>query len=129
MNPLILVYRVECPTCTNGPYNCICLQWQHKKSEFESRHKTDFFLSARPGMGIDFPLGRNRRMDDYYSGFKNRGQMLQWFEGTEFSLFRANGFKLAVYIAKYWVEGYSKNQIFCIRPNRWRMMELPVAGL
>jgi len=123
----MVVHRVECSICTSGPYNCFCLQWQDKKNEFRGRHGTDFFLQTRPGMLVDFPQNKRDIMERYYSGFKNRDQMLYWFEGHELSMFKANGFKHAIYLADDWYEGYSKNQMFFVRSEIWRKMELPDA--
>ena len=135
MNTLQVCYRVECINCTSGPYNCVCIQWSTKQGrewstkqgrDLKTAHSTDFFLSTRPGMFVDFPREHRERMENYYSGFKSRQQLLDWFSKEELRMFTTQ-FKMAIYIADDWYEGYSKNQIFFVRPTVWRRVELPVA--
>ena len=126
MKEMILAHRIECQTCSTGPYNCSCLQWQVPRRELQDRHSTDFFLSTRPGMYVDFPREHRDLMERYYSGFRNTCQMLAWFNRDELVCFRDAGFKLALYVTDQWYMGYSKSQLFFMRVDRWRMRDLPV---
>ena len=126
MKEMILAHRIECPTCSTGPYNCSCLQWQAPRLALRDQHSTDFFLSTRPGMYVDFPREHRDLMERYYSGFRNTCQMLAWFNRDELVCFRDAGFKLALYVTDQWYMGYSKSQLFFMRVDRWRMRDLPV---
>ena len=130
MQAMILAHRIECPTCSIGPYNCTCEPWAEwskgEKWALRDRHSTDFFLSTRPGMYVDFPREHRDLMERYYSGFRNTCQMLAWFNKDELVCFRDAGFKLALYVTDQWYMGYSKSQLFFLRVDRWRMRDLPV---
>lgn len=93
-----------------------------------NQHSTDFFLSARPGMYVDFPSDLRSSMERYYSGFHNKSQMLAWFNRDELVSFRDNGFKLALYGTDQWYMGYSKSQLFFARGDsfHWGVKDLCV---
>jgi hypothetical protein len=129
----MLIYRVECPTCTMGPYNCKCEPWRYESAQFREKHSSDFFLRSRPGMLEDFPR-EHMDYDDlfrHYSGFESRAQMCKWFEVEELHQLHRAGFRCAIFsVDALYYHGKSLNQVFFIREGQWlmRTRELPHCG-
>lgn len=109
----MIVYRVECKTCNLGPYNCDCLSWLPYRDQLRSKHSTDAFLAKHPGMCMDFPQKQSYGgMENYYCGFRNIQQLLNWFQEDEIEDMNANDFTLSHYETDTAIEGFSRTQIF-----------------
>lgn len=125
------VYRIQCEDCGTGPYNCECAGWVQDKLYLRDSHSTDFFLSTRPGMMVDFPHGLHDDMELYHCGFSSVEQIFYWFSAEDLDMLRENGFKLAVYdvMPEDRVASKSSAQVFFRREYAMLMAtrEVPIA--
>ena len=84
-----------------------------------SKSSTDFFLSTRPGMYIDFPREKYPQMEQFYCGFSSIEQIFEWFSNYELDGFRKNGFVLQTYdvMPEDLAKSKSGSQVFFRRIN------------